>query len=173
MKTLIFAAASNLGLSSEVTFPGCLSQHSRLICLFATAGDGDPNSPRFNPAAVPQTFNFALLGEGIKIEPDDKPVSGTSYSTMIAAAVAAYIMDFANHSDILGKIHDVRYLREVEGMTSVFASMAAVRTNGYHIVEPWKLMDYDRYISIDRASQRQEICRRISEALRKRNKRQY
>ncbi|KAL7924540.1 hypothetical protein ACQKWADRAFT_311310 [Trichoderma austrokoningii] len=108
VKTLIFAAASNLGLGSQVTFPGCLSQHSKLICLFATAGDGDPDSPRFNPAAVPNTCNFALLGEGIKIDPDDQPIGGTSYSTVIAAAIAAYIMDFANHSDTIGKIEHER-----------------------------------------------------------------
>ncbi|KAK6449439.1 hypothetical protein FP744_10005689 [Trichoderma asperellum] len=115
-KTLIFAAASNDGFGSEITYPGCLSQSSKLICLFSTAADGDPERPGFNPAAVPNTYNFALLGEGIRIDEYDKEsVRGTSYSTIIAAATAAYIMDFANHSDVKDKIPEVRYLREVDG----------------------------------------------------------
>ncbi|KAL7969998.1 hypothetical protein HDV63DRAFT_404576 [Trichoderma sp. SZMC 28014] len=170
VKTLIFAAASNLGLTSEVTFPGCLSQSSKLLCLFATAGDGEPS--RFNPAAVPGAYNLALLGEGIKINPEDQPIGGTSFSAVVAAAIAAYIMDFANHPDVKGKIDGVRYLREVEGMTSVFASMTAVQKNGYHILEPWRLMNYDRYKSMEITDQRKEIRRNISEALGRRDKRQ-
>lgn len=173
VKTLIFAAASNLGLTSEITFPGCLSKHSKLICLFATAGDGDPESPRFNPAAVPHTYNFALLGEGIRINPKDPPIGGTSYSTVIAAAIAAYILDFANHSDMKGKIDDVRYIREEEGMTSVFASMTAVNKNGYDILEPWKLMNYYQGGKSDRTERREEIRGNISDALRKRDRLRY
>lgn len=172
-KTLIFAAASNRGFSSEITYPGCLSKYSKLICLFAAAGDGDPQTLRLNPAAVPKTYNFSLLGEGIKISPKDRPCRGTSYSTAIAAAIAASIMDFANHSDTRGKIRDVRYLREVEGMTSVFASMTAVLKDGYHILEPWKLMKHYENKSLTILELRQEICRNISRALCERNSRSY
>lgn len=119
-KTLIFAAASNLGFEDRTTtYPGCLSQSSKLICLFATAGDGDPESLPFIPATIPNTHNFALLGEGIRIDREDGPVGGTSGLTIIAAAIAAYIMDFVNHSDIKNKIRDVRYLRQLEGITSI------------------------------------------------------
>lgn len=173
VKTLIFAAASNLGFASEVTFPGSLSKHSKLICVFATAGDGDPESPRFNPAAVPNAYNFALLGEGIRINPGDPPIGGTSYSTIIAGAIAAHILDFVNHSDVKNKIRDVRYLREVEGMASVFASMTAVKKNGYDIIQPWKLMEHDQGIKSIREEQREDIRRSISEALWKRDRRRY
>ncbi|KAL6904002.1 peptidase S8/S53 domain-containing protein [Trichoderma evansii] len=173
-KTLIFAAASNLGLSSEITYPGCISQSSKLICLFSTTGDGDPESPGFNPAAVPNTYNFALLGEGIKIdEGNEKLVRGTSYSTAIAAAIAAYVMGFAGHSGTKDKIRDVRYPREVEGMTSVFASMTAVIKNRYHILKPWKLMDDYQDTSLSKKERRQEICKNLSKALRKRDSRRY
>lgn len=173
-KTLIFAAASNDGFGSEITYPGCLSQSSKLICLFSTAADGDPERPGFNPAAVPNTYNFALLGEGIRIDEYDKEsVRGTSYSTIIAAATAAYIMDFANHSDVKGKIPEVRYLREVDGMTSVFASMTAIVKNGYHVLKPWRLMGYTQGTSLSREEHRQEIRRSISKALSERYYRRY
>lgn len=173
VKTLIFAAASNLGFASEVTFPGSLSKHSKLICLFATTGDGDPESPRFNPAAVPHTYNFALLGEGIRISPKDPPIGGTSFSTIIAGAIAAHILDFTNHSDMKNKIQYIRYIREVEGMTSVFASMTAVRKNGYHVIQPWKLMENAQGIKSDKEDRREDIRRKISEALSKRDRRRY
>jgi hypothetical protein len=172
-RTLIFAAASNLGLTSEITYPGCLSKSSKVLCLFSTAGDGDPDRPGFNPAAVPNTYNLALLGEGIRIDPKDQPIRGTSYSTIIAGAIAAYIMDFANHPDTEGKIRDVWYLREVEGMTSVFASMSATKKNGYDILEPWKLIKHYQNRALSKTELRQEICRNISRALGDRNSRRY
>lgn len=172
-RALIYAAASNLGVASNVTYPGCLSQSSKVLCLFSTTGDGDPDRPGFNPAAVPNTYNLALLGEGIKIDPQDQPIRGTSFSTIIAGAIAAHIIDFSNHSDTKDKIRDVWYLREVEGMTSVFASMRAVKKSEYHILEPWKLKKHYQTKALDREELRQEICRNISKALGDRNARQY
>jgi hypothetical protein len=172
-RALIFAAASNLGFASNVTYPGCLSQSSKVLCLFSTTGDGDPDRPGFNPAAVPNTYNLSLLGEGIRIDPQDQPIRGTSFSTIIAGAIAAHIIDFSNHPDTKDKIRDVWFLREVEGMASVFASMIVVKKNGYHILEPWKLMKHYQTMALDRERLRQEICRNISKALVDRNARQY
>lgn len=170
-RTLIFAAASNLGLKSEVSYPGCLSRSSKVLCLFSTNGGGDPDRPGFNPAAVRNTCNLALLGEDIKIDPQDQPIRGTSFSTIIAAATAAHIIDFSNHSDTKDKIQDVWYLREVEGMTSVFASMTAAEKNEYHILEPWRLKRRYRAGPLNSEELRQEICRNISRALVDRNRR--
>jgi hypothetical protein len=167
-KTLIFAAASNLGLRSEVTFPGCLSIHSKLICLSATAGNGDPESPRLNPAAIPNTYDFAFMGERIQIYPEEELIGDTFYSAIIPAAIAAYLMDFANHPDVKGKIEYAKCLREVKGMASILASMTAHRKNGCRILNPWKLMGDDQYVSSERTEKRQEIRRNISDALRER-----
>ncbi|UKZ57518.1 hypothetical protein TrVGV298_011376 [Trichoderma virens] len=172
-RTLIFAAASNLGFASEITFPGCLSKSSKVLCCFSTAGDGDPDRPGFNPAAVPNTYNFALLGEGIQIDATDQPIRGTSYSTIIAGVIAAYILDFANHPDTKDKIKDAWYLREVEGMTAIFASMSNVKKNGYDIIEPWRLGRHHRPEGLSKKELRQEICRNISTALGGRNSRGY
>jgi hypothetical protein len=172
-RTLIFAAASNLGFASEITFPGCLSKSSKVLCCFSTAGDGDPDRPGFNPAAVPNTYNFALLGEGIQIDATDQPIRGTSYSTIIAGVIAAYILDFANHPDTKDKIKDAWYLREVEGMTAIFASMSNVKKNGYDIIEPWRLGRHHRPEGLSKKELRQEICRNISKALGGRNSRGY
>jgi hypothetical protein len=171
-RALIFAAASNLGFTSNVTYPGCLSKSSKVLCLFSTA-EGNPDDTGFNPAATPNTYNLALLGEGIKIDPQDQPIRGTSFSTIIAGAIAAHIIDFSNHQDTRDEILDVWYLREVEGMTSVFASMKAVKTNGYLVLEPWNLMKHSRTRELDRKDLRQEICRNLSEALGNRDTRQY
>ncbi|KAH8598650.1 hypothetical protein B0O99DRAFT_684037 [Bisporella sp. PMI_857] len=171
-RTLICAAASNLGFASKVTYPGCLSRSSKVLCLFSTA-DGDPDRPGFNPTAVPNTYNFALLGDDIQIHPQDQPTRGTSFSTIIAGAIAAHIIDFSNRSDTKDNILDVWYLREVEGMTSIFASMKTVKKNGYHILEPWKLKEHYQSKALDRKELRQEICRNISKALRTRNDRDY
>ncbi|CAN9361975.1 unnamed protein product [Alternaria alternata] len=171
--SLIFAAASNLGLASSVTYPGCLSKSSKVLCFFSTSADGNPNTPGFNPAAVPSTYNLALLGEDIRIDPNDKPVRGSSFSTIIAGAIAAHILDFSNHEDVRDQITDVRYLREVEGMTSVFASMRSVKSNGYLVLEPWNLQAHNRREELDVSELRQEICRKLSDALASRDSRKY
>jgi hypothetical protein len=171
--SLIFAAASNRGLASSVTYPGCLSKSSKVLCFFSTSADGNPNTLGFNPAAVPSTCNLALLGEGIKIDPNDEPVSGTSFSTIIAGAIAAHILDFSNHEDVRDKITDVRYLREVEGMTSVFASMRSVQVDGYLVLEPWNLQAHSGGDELDISELRQEIRRKLSDALTSRDLRKY
>ncbi|KAL7936517.1 peptidase S8/S53 domain-containing protein [Trichoderma chlorosporum] len=165
--SLIFTAASNLGFNNQVTFPACLSTSSKVLCFFATNGRGEP--ARFNPRAIPRTYNFALLGEGIQIDPMDPPIGGTSFSTMIAAAIAAYIMDFANHPETMGKIKDVQYLREVEGMASVFASMCWGERENYHVLSPWLLGIHSETVELSREENREAICRNISRALQDRD----
>jgi hypothetical protein len=141
--------------------------------LFSTSADGSPIAPGFNPAAVPSAYNLALLGDGIPIGPNDEAVRGTSFSTAIAAAIAAHILDFSNHKDVRHQITDRRYLREVEGMTSVFASMRSVKQNGYLVLKPWKLLAHARPKELDRRELRQEICRKLSDALTSRDSRKY
>jgi len=171
-RTIIFAAASNLGLTSSVTYPGCLSQSSKVLCLFSTA-EGDPDRTGFNPAAVPNTYNFALLGEGIVLGPGEQPIRGTSFSTIIAGAIAAHIIDFSNHSDTKDHIRDVWYLREVAGMTSVFASMKVVKKSGYHVLDPWILMRHYGPKTLSKWELRRKICENISEALGNMYSRRY
>lgn len=171
--SLIFAAASNLGLASSVTFPGCLSMSSKVLCFFSTSPDGNPNTPGFNPAAVPSTCNLALLGEDIEISPNEKTVRGSSFSTIIAGAIAAHILDFSNHDDVRDQIKDAKSLREVDGMTSVFVSMQSAKSNGYLVLEPWNLQAHNRPAELDVRELRQEICRKLSDALAIRTSRKY
>lgn len=170
---LIFAAASNLGFTSEITYPGCLAKVSKVLCFFSTSADGNPKRVHFNPAADPGSYNFALLGEDIQISPNEKPVRGTSFSTIIAGAIAAQILDFSNHDDVRDQITDIRYLREVEGMTSVFASMLSVKTDGYFVLEPWKLQGHSRRENLGKMETRKKICGKLSDALASRFSRNY
>ena len=85
---LIFAAASNYGNVVDIAFPGRLYIDLKLFCMFSTDANIRANS-NFNPSASSKARNsFAILGENVKLLETDKPLSGTSYATMIGAAVA-------------------------------------------------------------------------------------
>jgi hypothetical protein len=169
-KTLIFAAASNLSNFTSITFPGLLFQTFRLLCMFSTTAGAKPTC-HFNPAALKKArFNFAILGEGINVPPVQcgaiqKPLYGTSFSTIIAAGVAAQIADFSSHPDVRGKIDDVGSLYQVEGMSAVFAQMVSAVDNGYHCLTPWKLLGGLSIESTSEEDIRADICKKISSAL--------
>ena len=134
--------------------------------MFSTTAGAKPTSP-FNPAPVDNVFNFAILGEDIKL-PNTEPLRGTSFSTIIAAGVASQLLDFSMHPDMRGKIaNDI--LRQVDGMTAVFAAMA-VRENKYHCLTPWTLLDGMTPQQFDEQDIRIAVCQTISDALKNRHK---
>jgi hypothetical protein len=169
-KTLIFAAASNLSNFTSIAFPGRLFQTFRLFCMFSTTAGAKPTCD-FNPAALKEArFNFAILGEGINVPPVQqgaiqKPLCGTSFSTIIAAGVAAQIIDFSSHPDVRGKIDDVESLCQVEGMSAVFAQMVSAVDNSYHCLTPWKLLGGLTVEDTPEEDIRADICKKISTAL--------
>jgi hypothetical protein len=113
-------------------------------------------------------YNFAILGEDIQL-PNTKPLKGTSFSTIIAAGVAAQIIDFSMQPDIRNVIGSNEILRQVDGMSAVFARMSA-RENKYHCLTPWTLLDGMTVQEHDEKDIRLAICRTISDALRTRHK---
>jgi hypothetical protein len=138
-----------------------------LFCLFSTTAGAKPVSP-FNPAPVDDAYNFAILGEDIQL-PNTKPLHGTSFSTIIAAGVAAQILDFSMHPDTRSKIPNNEILRQVDGMSAVFATMSA-RENKYHCLTPWTLLDGMTPQEFDEKDIRIAICQTISAALKNRHK---
>jgi hypothetical protein len=167
-RILVFAAASNYGNLASVAFPAHLYTVSKVFCMFSTTAEVKA-SPWFNPTAIRKgNYNFAILGHNVILPPLKEPVEGTSVSTMIGAALAARILDFSRHPDTRAHIKDADHLKEVEGMSEVFAEMVDDPDNGYHCMAPWKLLPEiaDRQISEARI----EISRRISNALAKRYK---
>ncbi|KAH8692296.1 ankyrin repeat-containing domain protein [Talaromyces proteolyticus] len=159
---LIFAAASNDGNQEYITFPANMVGHT--MAMFACNGNVKVTND-FNPSPSRNSrYNFAVLGENIRINPfDTKPESGTSMSTFIGAAIAALVVDFSNQKDVKEFIEHREYVKSVAGMTAIFAEMAiAGSSQDYHCVAPWKLLSSSR---VDRKRQREKLCHKISSLL--------
>ncbi|UPK91186.1 hypothetical protein LCI18_002121 [Fusarium solani-melongenae] len=90
---LIFAAASNDGANSPRAFPTCIID--KVLAIHATDGHGNPCG--INPTPLKQHFNFSTLGAGIPSLLDKPNVlkAATSFSTPIAAGMAANILTLA------------------------------------------------------------------------------
>lgn len=164
---LIFAAASNYGNMTRIAFPGRLYRFGTLFCMFSTNAEARC-FPHFNPTAEPNavTPSFAVLGQNIAIPRLEKPLSGTSYSTAIGAALAGQILDFARHPDCRTRIRRGQHLSRVEGMSAVFSKMSRQGLdNGYTCMVPWELLPFDNEDLEGRDVQRGRICDTISTAL--------
>lgn len=165
---LIFAAASNYGNLGDIAFPGRLYVQYKLLCIFSTNANARYSS-QFNPlASTAARYNFAVLGENVVLPWIDEPLSGTSYATMIGAAIAGRILDFSRHSDVRSKIRDVEKLNTVGGMSAVFAEMSSEPDNGYRCITPWKILPReasDKDVVMDRLEERRYVCETISRAL--------
>jgi len=94
-KKIMFADASNLGANGPqghgVTFPAWMPE---VICINASDGYGK-YSP-FNPEPRKGSFNFLTLVEAVSTtkRADRCRQTGTSFSTPIAAAMAALFIEF-------------------------------------------------------------------------------
>jgi subtilisin family serine protease len=172
---LIFAAASNYGNAMDIAFPGRLYIDLKLFCMFSTNSSVRAH-PKFNPSVSAKArYSFAILGEEVKIPKQEKLVSGTSYATVIGGALAARILDFAQHKDNRGRIRRADKLKTVEGMSAVFETMVGNAVdNGYHCLAPWKILP-DEITGEDtepmRLRGRAYICETISRALEEMHRR--
>lgn len=167
---LVFTAAANYGNVTDVAFPGRLYRDAKLFCMFST----DANARclhRLNPSPLAGArYSFAVLGENIQLPGvQGPPLSGTSYSAVIGAALAGRILDFSRQPLARRQLRRPADLSRVEGMSAVFARMAkGAVDNGCHCIAPWKIMP-----SLDHAidgakwkeAQRVHICETISRAL--------
>ncbi|RAH79509.1 subtilisin-like protein [Aspergillus japonicus CBS 114.51] len=168
---LIFAAASNYSNFADIAFPGRLYLNLKLLCMFSTDASIRA-SPSFNPSALDRArYNFAILGENITHPLVSKPLSGTSFSTVIGAGVAARLLDFSRQLGIQDRIRRIDRLSTVEGMSEVFNKMSKEAVdNGYHCIAPWKILPPeldvdDQDPAAKRLRQRTDICETISRAL--------
>ncbi|OXV08982.1 hypothetical protein Egran_03256 [Elaphomyces granulatus] len=170
---LIFAPASNYGNVVEIAFPGRLYRDFKLLCMFCT--DHNVRAPlNFNPSVMRDArYSFAILGCDIVLPHVTEPLSGTSYATMIGAAVAGRILDFTRHRDTCERIRRLEKLKTVEGMSAVFLKMAKNAVdNGYHCIAPWKILPPEipgesnqETKDEKRSRERADVCETISRAL--------
>lgn len=166
-KVLMFTAASNHGNFGRIPFPGCLYVSLKLFCMFST--DHNVRASHFNPSASQEAKNsFAILGEHISLH-GQKSQSGTSWATVIGAAVTSRILDFSRQDGIRGMIQMAHKLRTVEGMSAVFKKMAGGAVdNGLYCISPWKLLppEVEGEDAKERRSRaRRHICDEISAAV--------
>jgi subtilisin family serine protease len=137
---LLFAAASNGGINDQIGFPARLPG---VIPIYAADGKG--NASDFNPPPKQHDANFSVLGEAVPVSPlqkrqKQKWVSGTSFATPIAAAVAANILEFARQQQkewLLNK-DEMAHLHRSEGMMTVFKAMGRAQ-DGMNFLQPWTL----------------------------------
>ncbi|KAK1706680.1 hypothetical protein BDP67DRAFT_582282 [Colletotrichum lupini] len=133
---LIFSAASNNRRVDDVCCPANMAE--QVFAIFSTDA-GICQSRSLNPAPLPGTWNFAIFGEGVEVKEGRPLRSGTSYSTSVAAGLAALLLDFSrqdrdeNDGSIFSRLGSRPY------MQSVFREMA-VTDNEYLCLRPWKLL---------------------------------
>jgi len=91
----IFAAAANDGGNKPRAYPS--SRKHGVMCIHASDGLG--NDGGISPTPLSKGDNFSTLGIGISSKWKGEPVhiSGTSFATPIAAALAANALEFARH----------------------------------------------------------------------------
>ncbi|KAM0523306.1 hypothetical protein ACHAPE_001801 [Trichoderma viride] len=136
---LIFAAASNDRNFSSVYCPAILTE--QVFGIFSTNA-GIRESPSLNPSPIGGD-NFAIFGENIELSEGGPLVQGTSYSTSIAAGLAAMLLDFVHQEADIHRMREFSNLKKKPGMRMVFREMAKP-DNGYLCIRPWKLLMSDR-----------------------------
>ncbi|KAI0534306.1 hypothetical protein GGR58DRAFT_520508 [Xylaria digitata] len=165
--TLVFAAASNYGNMKTIFFPARL--RNDVFGIFSTDARAKVAgvSLSINPPRRRKGYNFAILGEDVVVSPYEKPVTGTSYATSIAAGLAAKLIDFSRQSTPASSIRLVNHLHSFEGMAAVFMKMVGEETS-YHCLRPWKLLEH-ALPDETRQCKRERVCDIISGALERRH----
>ena len=138
---LIFAAASNAGGNASRGWP---AKAPGVFCIHATKENAKVDED-MNPLADGVLDNFATLGCEIDSFWGGKEVliSGTSFATPMAAAIAANILEFARRK--LDCEEDVEF-RGYGPMRRLFRHYMTQndRDGAYHYIMPWKLWEDGR-----------------------------
>ncbi|KAL6693875.1 peptidase S8/S53 domain-containing protein [Trichoderma pleuroticola] len=134
---LVFAAAGNQGPYRPRAWP---ASKKGVIAVHATDGSGE--GTKFNPNPESE-LNLSTLGENIKMRWSDPVnpgqrknvhISGSSFSTPIAAGIAANVLEFARHRLELNEWKK-GLLYSHHGMTKIMKAMSR-RRGGYDFVHP-------------------------------------
>ncbi|EHK41814.1 hypothetical protein TRIATDRAFT_287239 [Trichoderma atroviride IMI 206040] len=145
---LIFAAASNDRNFSPVYCPAILTD--QVFAMYSTNA-GIRESWSLNPSPIAGD-SFAIFGENVELKEEGPLVQGTSYSTSIAAGLAAMLLDFVSQEADIHKMRELSNLKKKQGMNMIFREMAK-SDNGYLCIRPWKLLkndiDYEDHLEDD------------------------
>lgn len=139
----MFAAASNDG-KNKLRGAAWPARMEEVICVHSFDGHGNPSG--FTPR--PDGNNtLAVLGEGIKSawperlrDKGERCRNGTSCAAVIAAAMAAVVLDYAR-----AFLDDEEWLelRRVGGLRRMFNQLKNDKTSGYTYMLPWETFSAD------------------------------
>lgn len=136
---LVFAAASNDGGNSGRAYP---ARHEGVFCIHSATSEG--NKTPFNPTPRKAEDNFAVLGDCIQsswLKDERKYMSGTSFATPVAVAIAAFIFAYVSRNIPEESSFPIAILSP-RGMRKVFRLMKAPR-DSYDWISPiWYFNEY-------------------------------
>lgn len=156
---LIFAAASNSGGNGVRAYP---ANERGVFAIHATKWNGTSPEEDMNPPAQGGKMdNFATLGCGIlsRWKGDDVRISGTSFATPIAAAIAANALEFTRLTPITLQ-SSPGYFSSYRGMRHLFHMMSS-KVGNYDYIRPWaEGMFRERCSILDMQQKLQDLSRR-------------
>lgn len=143
---LIFAAASNSGPQGRRAYP---AKELGVFAVHATRDDGT-SADHINPPRNETTDNFATLGYRIpsRWRGEDVLISGTSFATPMAVAIAANVLEFVRRAPQEYQRGNPRYFFSYGGMRKLLSQMAS-RRGDYDWVRPWKEGMFDKCLGKD------------------------
>lgn len=135
--SVFFAAASNYGGNTSRLFPAKLD---KVLCIHASDGHG--NKSGMDPSPKMYSENISTLGVAIpSIWKDGVYLSGTSYSTPVAAGIAANVLRFVQHVADAGMLTQEQRNEAFSrtGIKNIMLAMSEPRDQ-YQYVTPWRRM---------------------------------
>lgn len=155
----MFAAAANDGGNRPRAYPS--NKHGSVICVHASDGLG--NVGKISPSPVKKEDNFSTLGISIQSKWKEAPVtmSGTSFATPIAVALAANVLEFARYKCLLDE-YEQQCLYQFNGVRKILQLMSDER-DGYDYITPLHLW---KSKSCNNKSEDDKIAREITDIAR-------
>jgi hypothetical protein len=121
---------------------------SRVLTINSADTLGSPSL--YNPPPVARGDNFSALGEHVASawplalgEGPTKRLSGLSVATMVAAGIAALVLEFAGQEGKMLSPEVQQVLRTSQGMCEVFRYMGKSRSE-FSFITPWQLLSDPR-----------------------------
>ncbi|KAF2185918.1 subtilisin-like protein [Zopfia rhizophila CBS 207.26] len=146
-RILLFAAVGNHGAMEQYPYP---AKSPLTIPIHSADAYGKP-SVFDPPARNVNDPSFSTLGEGVKAAwppalcGHDEQInfrvrSGSDVATVIAAATAGLVLEFARQPPLSNKPQVEAWLKSKKGMLRIFKLMSKP-VNGMNFVVPWLLLD--------------------------------
>ncbi|EXL63912.1 hypothetical protein FOPG_19816 [Fusarium oxysporum f. sp. conglutinans race 2 54008] len=153
---LILSANSSSRNMEHIHIPA--KDHHQVSGILSTNGV-NRESRDLNPYPDDRQHSPGMFGEDIEIA-EDKPLKrGTSYSTSIAASLAAMLLDSSRQETDKVDGLDLFRMKEMRVMTNVPVGMAKESSDGkYKCIRPWDLLkaEFKPSVGLLTDSQRQK-----------------